>query len=81
MQLGFVSAILPDPSFDDVIDFAAAEGFVCVELMCWPLSDTGYGGPVRLEAQDRAYEATLVRRRAALVQSARYLRQFMADSA
>jgi sugar phosphate isomerase/epimerase len=36
MQLGFVSAILPDLSLEDVLRFAADEGFACVELMCWP---------------------------------------------
>jgi len=36
MQLGFVSAILPDLSLDEVLAFAADEGFACVELMCWP---------------------------------------------
>ena len=36
MQLGFVSAILPDLSLEEVVGFAAAEGFQCVELMCWP---------------------------------------------
>ena len=36
MKLGFVSAILPELSFDEVISFAAEEGFSCVELMCWP---------------------------------------------
>jgi sugar phosphate isomerase/epimerase len=36
MQLGFVSAILGELSFEEVIAFAAAEGFSCVELMCWP---------------------------------------------
>ena len=36
MQLGFVSAILPDLSFEEVVDFASAEGFACVEVMCWP---------------------------------------------
>ena len=36
MKLGFVSAILPDLSLEDVIRFAADEGFACVELMCWP---------------------------------------------
>lgn len=36
MQLGFVSAILPDLSLDDVISFAADEGYSCVEVMCWP---------------------------------------------
>jgi len=36
MKLGFVSAILHDLSLEEVIGFAAAEGFECVELMCWP---------------------------------------------
>ena len=42
MQLGFVSAILADLSLEDVFAFASAEGFACVELMCWPP-----GGPDR----------------------------------
>ena len=36
MQLGFVSAIVPDLSLEEVADLAVAEGFECVELMCWP---------------------------------------------
>ena len=36
MQLGFVSAILPDLSLDEVVSFAASSGFSCIELMCWP---------------------------------------------
>jgi sugar phosphate isomerase/epimerase len=36
MKLGFVSAILPELSLEDVLAFASAEGFTCVELMCWP---------------------------------------------
>ncbi|MBM4047763.1 MAG: sugar phosphate isomerase/epimerase, partial [Planctomycetes bacterium] len=36
MKLGFVSAILPDLSLEEVVKFAASEGFSCVELMCWP---------------------------------------------
>jgi sugar phosphate isomerase/epimerase len=36
MKLGFVSAILPDLSLADVLEFAAREGFSCVEAMCWP---------------------------------------------
>jgi sugar phosphate isomerase/epimerase len=38
MQLGFVSAILPDLSLADVLRFAAETGYDCVELMCWPVS-------------------------------------------
>jgi sugar phosphate isomerase/epimerase len=36
MKLGFVSAILPDRNLEQVLQFAAAEGFATVELMCWP---------------------------------------------
>ena len=36
MKLGFVSAILPDLSLEEVVRFASSEGFSCVELMCWP---------------------------------------------
>jgi len=41
------------------------------------LSDVGYEGAVCIEVEDRAYEGSLARRKAALVQSARYLRGFM----
>jgi sugar phosphate isomerase/epimerase len=37
MKLGFVSAILPDLSLEEVVQFASSEGFSCVELMCWPV--------------------------------------------
>ena len=37
MQLGFVSAILPELNLDQVLAFAAAERFACVEAMCWPI--------------------------------------------
>jgi sugar phosphate isomerase/epimerase len=37
MKLGFVSAILPELDLDQVLAFAAAEGFACVEAMCWPV--------------------------------------------
>lgn len=36
LDLGFVSAILADNSFEEVVDFAAANNFKCVEMMCWP---------------------------------------------
>lgn len=36
MKLGLVSAILPDSTFEEVIDYAAQVGFSCVELCCWP---------------------------------------------
>ena len=36
MKLGFVSAILPDLSLEEVLRVAADIGFDCVEVMCWP---------------------------------------------
>ena len=36
MKLGFVTAILPELSFEEVLRFAKAEGFSSVEVMCWP---------------------------------------------
>src|SRR4051812_46350871 len=36
MQLGFVSAILPDLSLEEVLRTAAEHRYDCVEVMCWP---------------------------------------------
>jgi len=51
MRLGFVSAILPDLSLDEVAGFAAAEGFQCVELMCWPVgkAERRYAGVTHVD--------------------------------
>lgn len=51
MTLGFVSAILPDLSLDEVLDFASAEGFSCVELMCWPMgkAERRYAGVTHID--------------------------------
>lgn len=51
MQLGFVSAILADLRLDQVVAFAGAEGFQCVELMCWPAgkAERRYAGVTHLD--------------------------------
>jgi Sugar phosphate isomerases/epimerases len=36
MKLGFVSAILDDYTFEEMIDAARDLGFSCVEVACWP---------------------------------------------
>ena len=41
------------------------------------LSDSGYDGPVCVEVEDRAYEGSIERRKASLIQSQRYLSQFV----
>ncbi len=52
MQLGFVSAILPDLSLEEVLTFAAEEGFDCVEVMCWPAgkAERRYAGITHIDA-------------------------------
>ncbi len=37
MQLGYVSAILPDLSLEEIFATASDIGYECVEVMCWPL--------------------------------------------
>ena len=52
MKLGFVSAILPDLSLEQVFRFAQEERFGCVELMCWPAgkAERKYAGVTHLDA-------------------------------
>jgi sugar phosphate isomerase/epimerase len=54
MQLGFVSAILPDLSLEAVLDFAAASDFSCVEVMCWPKgkAERRYAGVTHIDVMD-----------------------------
>ncbi|MHB1394487.1 MAG: sugar phosphate isomerase/epimerase family protein [Clostridia bacterium] len=54
MKLGFVSAILAELSFEEVIDYAADNGFSCVELMCWPLgkSERRYAGVTHIDVSE-----------------------------
>ena len=40
LELGFVSAILPNKNLDEVLAFAQKEQFACVEVMCWPSENT-----------------------------------------
>ena len=51
MQLGFVTAILPELSLEDVLSFAATEGFRCIEVMCWPVgkAERRYAGVTHLD--------------------------------
>jgi sugar phosphate isomerase/epimerase len=51
MKLGFVSAILPELNLDQVLAFAAAERFACVEIMCWPVgkAERKYAGVTHLD--------------------------------
>jgi sugar phosphate isomerase/epimerase len=54
MRLGFVSAIFADLTFEEVLAFAADEGFACVEPMCWPpgKADRRYAGVTHIDVTD-----------------------------
>jgi sugar phosphate isomerase/epimerase len=51
MKLGLVSAILPELSLEQVLQFASEAGFDCVELMCWPVgkAERRYAGVTHLD--------------------------------
>ncbi|QDU98668.1 sugar phosphate isomerase/epimerase family protein [Lignipirellula cremea] len=51
MQLGFVSAILPESTLEEVFAAAAEFGYDCVELMCWPQgkAERRYAGVTHLD--------------------------------
>ena len=51
IRLGFVSAILPELSLDEVLSFAATERFAAIEVMCWPVgkAERKYAGITHLD--------------------------------
>jgi sugar phosphate isomerase/epimerase len=51
MQLGFVTAILPELSLGEIVDFAAETGYECIEVMCWPAgkADRRYAGITHID--------------------------------
>ncbi len=53
MQLGFVSAILPECSLEEVFSVAQHAGYDCVELMCWPVGKATrrYAGVTHIDVQ------------------------------
>ncbi len=53
MKLGFVSAILDQSSYEEMMDIAGAMGFECVEAACWPKgkADRRYAGVSHIDAE------------------------------
>ena len=51
IKLGFLSAILADLSFEEVMSFAAETGYSCVEIMCWPVgkAERRYAGVTHID--------------------------------
>lgn len=54
LQLGFVSAILADSTFEEVVDFASENKFSCVEMMCWPKgkAERRYAGVTHIDVDN-----------------------------
>lgn len=50
-SLGFVSAILPEQSFSEVLQIAEQTGYDCVEIMCWPVgkAERRYAGVTHID--------------------------------
>jgi sugar phosphate isomerase/epimerase len=59
MKLGFVSAIVPEYSLEQVLSFAHKAGFSSVELMCWPpgKAERRYAGVTHLDVTDLSLDA------------------------
>lgn len=53
MKLGFVSAILDQSSYEEMMDIAAELGFQCVEVACWPQgkAERRYAGVSHIDAE------------------------------
>ena len=54
MELGFVTAILPELQLKEVAELAAEIGYNCVEVMCWPKGNAArrYAGITHIDVTD-----------------------------
>ena len=54
MQLGFVSALFRDQSLEEILHFAAGEGFDCIEVSCAPTTgpDKKFGAVTHLDVTE-----------------------------
>lgn len=63
MKLGFVSAILDQSNYEEMMDIASELGFECVEVACWPQgkAERRYAGVSHIDVErvitDAAYKA------------------------
>lgn len=58
LDLGFVSAILAEKNFEEVIAFASGNQFKCVEIMCWPVgkAERRYAGVTHINVDETGKE-------------------------
>ena len=69
MKLGIVSAIYDGFTFEEMIDHAAAVGYECVEVACWPQgkAERRYAGVSHIDVDNTSEDYI------------RYIRQYCAD--
>ena len=66
MKLGFVSAILDQSTYEEMMDTAGELGFECVEVACWPQgkAERRYAGVSHIDAErvleDDAYAVSIL---------------------
>jgi len=69
IKLGFLSVILGELSFEEIIEFAAENGLACVEIPCWPAgkAERKYAGVSHIDvanlSENRAAEINRVLRK------------------
>ncbi len=67
MKLGFITAILENYTYEEMMDFASKEGFECVEVACWPAGggERRYAGTSHIDVRrvliDDAYMQHILR--------------------
>jgi sugar phosphate isomerase/epimerase len=54
MKLGYLSAILPELNYNEIVDLAAENGFKCVEVCCWPVgkAERKYAGVTHINVDE-----------------------------
>ncbi|MDW3193073.1 MAG: sugar phosphate isomerase/epimerase family protein [Cytophagales bacterium] len=54
MKLGFVTAIVPELNLEETMQLAAAIGYDCIEVMCWPpgKAERRYAGVTHLDVTE-----------------------------
>lgn len=66
MKLGFITSILENSTFEEMMDIAASMGFGCVEAACWPAGkgERRYAGTSHIDVErvlaDEAYKAHIL---------------------
>jgi sugar phosphate isomerase/epimerase len=69
IRLGFLSVILGELSFEEIVEFAAENGLACVEMPCWPAgkAERKYAGVSHIDvanlSENRAAEINRVLRK------------------